>query len=365
MKILFIVPLPPPIHGQSFVSKVLFDEMKRTHDITVINTSKEKTENVLSNFKRFTEVVKILYEIWKNRRNKDAVYITISESFLGNMKDLLTYLFFTTNLSKIIIHIHGGSLKKELWNKYPLIYHINKFFIQRIGGVIISGNSHKEIFSDIINKIKLYIIPNFAPDKMFITEQKLMEKFLNFAPLKILYVSGMRDKKGYLDLFQSFVNIDDKLKDKLSIDFAGAFESNEEREKFIGLISSFKQIKYHGVINENEKKKLFSEAHVFCLPTKYFEGQPISILEAYASGCLVLTTLLGGIPDIFKEDINGYKILPNDANSISNEIMHCLNNPNEIKRIGIENRKIANNIYKEDVFTASVIKIFEKNNIKK
>ena len=59
-----------------------------------------------------------------------------------------------------------------------------------------------------------------------------------------------------------------------------------------------------------KKRRLFAEAHVFCLPTyySYYEGQPISILEAYASGCVVITTDHGGICDIFKDKINGFRV---------------------------------------------------------
>jgi glycosyltransferase involved in cell wall biosynthesis len=63
---------------------------------------------------------------------------------------------------------------------------------------------------------------------------------------------------------------------------------------------------YHGdssaciIVDGPGKKNLFSEAHIFCLPTYYpYEGQPIAILEAFASGCVVITTNHSGISDFF------------------------------------------------------------------
>lgn len=54
------------------------------------------------------------------------------------------------------------------------------------------------------------------------------------------------------------------------------------------------------------KLDLFVESHVFVLPTYYlFEGQPIGIIEAYAAGCVVVTTRHSNICDIFSGSING------------------------------------------------------------
>ena len=62
-------------------------------------------------------------------------------------------------------------------------------------------------------------------------------------------------------------------------------------------------------VEGEEKRNLLKQSHIFCLPTFHkFEGQPISILEAYASGCIVLTTANGGINEIFKNGTNGFLV---------------------------------------------------------
>jgi len=43
--------------------------------------------------------------------------------------------------------------------------------------------------------------------------------------------------------------------------------------------------------------------YIFCLPTYYpNEGQPISILEAMANGCAIVTTDHGGIKDVVTKE---------------------------------------------------------------
>ena len=62
-------------------------------------------------------------------------------------------------------------------------------------------------------------------------------------------------------------------------------------------------------MNGTQKKDLYSNAHIFCLPTYYpWEGQPFCILEAYAAGCVVITTNHSGISQVFKDGINGIEV---------------------------------------------------------
>jgi len=362
MRILFIAPLPPPTHGQSYVSQFLLNEIEKKWIVNVINTSKDNKINGYNKVKRIIFIVKMLFNICRFKKQSDVIYLTISQSFGGNIKDIFTYICLFDKLSKITIHLHGGSIRKDLWNKKPILFKINKYFIKKFGGVIISGSSHKYIFNDIIDTKKIHIVPNFSPSSLFISKQLVLQKFTNINPLRILYLSGLRNKKGYLDLFEAFHNLPKESQNKIRIDYAGAFKTTKEQKDFLIKIKNEAQIYYHGIVDELKKKELYHNSHIFCLPTKYFEGQPVSILEAYASGNVVITTMLGGVIDIFTDKYNGYSIKTNSIHSISSVIQYCLKEPMELKNIAIRNRDIAIKKYKKENFSSSIIRILENIN---
>ena len=79
------------------------------------------------------------------------------------------------------------------------------------------------------------------------------------------------------------------------------FRDNIERERFISEIKDFKNINYQGIVKGKGKEIYFMNL-IFYFTYDFFEGQPLSILEAYASGCIVLTTKKPGIKDIFEEN---------------------------------------------------------------
>lgn len=346
-KILFIAPLPPPISGHSLASKVFFDYLLiNEKEVILVDLNKKAKGYNFRSIKRIIEVLSIFYKVAIGSRNSDYIYFTISESWSGNFKDLVIYLLCSKRLSKMYIHLHGGSIGQLLFDKSRLIRAINKFFISKMAGVIILGESHKSIFEGMIKKDKIYVVPNFAEDSLFLRQEKIKEKFSTLIPLKIVFVSNLLKKKGYDELVGAFFRLEDKMKGMVTIDFAGRFDSEAEKTHFLKNIDLHKNLTYHGVINGESKRKLYENAHLLCLPTSYLEGQPIAILEAYASGCVVLTTISGGIGDIFKDNINGFSIEKRSADAVLKTIKMAVESKNELLNIAIYNNFISTKNYR-------------------
>lgn len=359
MKILFIGPLPDPVTGHSLACKTFLDELKKNHEVDVINLSKENLKTGLAalSFPRIRAVLGVIWNVWRKKSGAEIIYFTISESFAGNIKDLLIYLVCFRSLSRMLIHLHGGSLKKLIFDKSRLLFRINQFFISRLGGVIVLGPAHLNIFSGLISEKKIHTVPNFFEDDLLTTETEIANKFRNTHPLRILFLSNFIQGKGFDEMIDAYLNSTEHLQEGVRIDFAGAFESDTHKAKFIKRIDRLPQIQYHGLVENSKKKELFSRAHLFCLPTSLHEGQPISILEAYASGCVVITTNQGGIPDLFRDQVNGFKVEAKSTDSLSRVFEQCLQNPDRLMPIAVENFKMAREKYRSSSYNSSLINI--------
>ena len=332
----------------------LLDFLKLEDEVKVVNLSKDTIKEGLGGFKRVKQIFNIFFEIFKAKNNADLIYLTISESFAGNLKDLLIYIICFKKLNRFYIHLHGGSIKHLLWEKYRFLHKLNIFFLKRVKGVIVSGKSHLQIFNDFIPISKLKIIPNFASDALFITESQLKIKYENLNPIRILYISGLVQKKGYFELLNAFVDLPPDIQNNFTLDIAGKFESESAEIQFYKFIKNKKRIIYHGLVDEKTKKDLFFSAHVFCLPTSFLEGQPISILEAYASGCFVITTPQSGILDIFESNINGFSIYESTVDCIRDTLIEINSRISEIENIGKVNRLKAISNYKLEIYITSI-----------
>ena len=221
MKVLFIAPLPPPITGHSLASKIFNDELLNKHEVKTINLSKNSFKGGIDSLSRIKDVIIILCKTLFNSYNSDRIYLTISESFAGNIKDLLIYLICFSKLNKFYIHLHGGSIKNLLFNKNFILFEINKIFIKRLAGIIVLGESHVSTFSDFVSMNKIHVVPNFSEDYLFLNDVEILEKNTNLEKINILFLSNMQVEKGFQELFQAFLQLDFQYKDKIILDFAG------------------------------------------------------------------------------------------------------------------------------------------------
>ena len=76
----------------------------------------------------------------------------------------------------------------------------------------------------------------------------------------------------------------------------------------------------------------FKNSKVLVLASSY-EGNPMVINEAIASGCFVIATKVGGIPDVVKNDRNGVLIDFDDnvENSLVSKMKECMHNIKKIE----------------------------------
>jgi glycosyltransferase involved in cell wall biosynthesis len=354
MRVLFIAPLPPPITGHSLVSKVLYAALRNTDDVSAVDLGVASRHDGTVTVRRIWEVVKAFAVIRRRVREANVIYLTIAESLAGNAKDLAIYCVCFRHLHKMVLHLHGGTIGRELFERFPIVKAVNALFIRRMGGVIVSGRSHQSIFSAMIDAGRLHTIPNFAQDFLFLREEAVEEKFAQTSPLRVLYISAMTKAKGYRDLLDGYSSLDEQSRSRIRIDFAGAFDTDSEKTAFLASIREHSGLAYHGIVDEQAKRQLFSQAHLFCLPTTMLEGQPVSILEAYASGCAVMTTGQRGIRDIFSSGSNGFEIAERDPSSIREKLHLALSNIDALRRFALSNRRDAEKHYTVANFTTSV-----------
>lgn len=363
MKILFIAPIPLPINGQSKASKVLVDKLLLDEqDVTIVNLSKSSLKNGFNSLKRVFDIFYILIEVWNKRKNNDIIYLSLAESFFGNLRDLLIYVICYNGRHKIFIHMLGGAGMKKILEGKGVQQKINSFFMSEIGGVIVEGPVNFNIFSKVIKEEKIHIVPNFAEDFLFVNDEEIKTKFSNNQSIQILYLSNLIPGKGYDELADAYIKLEAAFQKQVNIVFVGGFESQKDEDEFLTKIKHCDGLNYIGKFIDGEKKReLYCKSQVFCLPTYYpFEGQPISILEAYSTGCVVITSNHSGIPYVFSDKKNGFMVEKKSIPSIKKAIEDVLCNKNNLEKIAFHNRNEAFEKYRTSIYQEAIMLVFNE-----
>jgi len=363
MRVLFIAPLPDPVTGQSLACRVFLDELEKHHQVEVININKSSLKSGVAGgtLGRAREVLGFVWEAWRRARHNDLIYFTISESVAGNLKDLLIYAVCARRLRGMAVHLHGGAGMKTLLLQHPRLAALNRFFWRRMGAVILLGERHLPLLDGLPREWRdghAHLVPNFAQDYLFRDVASIQAKFHSDGPLRLLYLSNLIPGKGYEELLTAYRSLSHDEQSRIRLDFAGAFESESSRDDFLARIADLPQVGYHGVVGGAAKAALLGQSHVFCLPTYYpYEGQPISILEAYASGCAVITTDHSGIFDTFTPGDCGLQVTPRSADSIAVALRHCLADHSMLLRQALHNRAVAEERYRVPTYNRRLLSV--------
>lgn len=75
-----------------------------------------------------------------------------------------------------------------------------------------------------------------------------------------------------------------------------------------------------GYKQKEETLAILGEASFLALPSVCYEGFPMVILEALSMGKPVITTDLGGLPEIVKDNYNGFLVPPKDTSTLAEKM---------------------------------------------
>lgn len=353
-KILFLVQLPPPVHGASLINKLLVESelLSKKYQIEVLPIQIANKMEGLGSFsiaKIFSAIsiyFKLLSKLFSN--SYDLVYFTLSPLGFAFYKDVgLVFLLKLFN-RKIIFHLHGKGIKDELKSSFKRKLYISVFKnVEVIQLAEVLYDDIKDVYPN-----KPYVLPN-GIKKM---ELDSFDKKETDGVTTFIYLSNLMEDKGilvFLEAIKNLKEIDNIF--KAHIVGPSSDVTNEHLEEYIGK-NSLTNVKLFGPAFNEDKYEHLVNSDVFVLPTYYKnECFPISILEAYQTGLVVLSTDNGAIPSMVIENVNGFLVPQRDAVALTERMEYLIENPEELEAIKENNRQEFNEKYTEEIF----IKNFE------
>lgn len=99
-----------------------------------------------------------------------------------------------------------------------------------------------------------------------------------------------------------------------------------------------KHVTFTGGVTGEPLQQLYRESTVFVLPTLN-DSFPLVVLEGMASGLPVVSTPVGGIPQMVEDGRTGYLVPPADSAALSEKLIYLLQHPAEARRLGKAGRQ--------------------------
>ena len=218
---------------------------------------------------------------------------------------------------KVIVHFHAFSPETTINGKYQKVIVLSQLWKKYVNSTFHLGDKIQVIYNPCTTEI--------LPEKY--TKQNV-----------ILYAGTVNKRKGYADMIKAFAKIASQYPDwKIVFAGNGEIDNGKKLAKELGIES---QTQFLGWINGKNKDKAFKEASIFCLPS-YAEGFPMAVLDAWAYGLPVITTPVGGIPDIAKDGENLLLFHPGDCNKLAIQMENLIKDKNLREKISEQSSILA------------------------
>lgn len=223
-----------------------------------------------------------------------------------------------------IFTVHGTSLGTSLLG--PLQRYVEKFILTEILYSAQITVSRDFLSLQNINK-NIFYIPNGVNVSDF---DKV--KSHKFKDPTLIFVGRLHPQKNLKTLITAIGQLVSDFLD-LRLLIIGEGSQKQELQEQVKIAKLTKQVKFLDKIQGQNLIKLYKSSHIFILPSIY-EGQPLTLLEAWAAKLPVIVTKTGDCQFLVKNGINGYLIEnPASSDEIAKTVKKALSSPN-LARMG-------------------------------
>lgn len=360
--ILFILHLPDPVHGASMVGKYIKESevINREFAADFINLS---TSNILSEVNKIGlakvfRILKIQLQVLKALSTKkyDLCYMTLSANGFGFYKDLLIVALLKLYNKNIIYHFHNKGVSDS--SSSSVDNFLYKFTFNKTKSILLS----KLLYVDIQKYVKendVYFCPNGVAE---LKEINPSPKPLSNSPsCKLLFLSNMMADKGVFVLMEAL-----KILDKKNISFECHFigswfdvtESNFKDEIIKRNLQG--KVFAHGSKFGEDKQSFFKDSDIFVFPTHYKkETFGLVNLEAMQYSLPIISTCVGGIPDVVIDGQTGFLIPEMDFSVLADKLELLINNPAMRIKMGIAGKERFHKYFTLNAFENNLVNILK------
>ena len=227
---------------------------------------------------------------------------------------------------KILLHEHGGDFEGFYYKRCNEKQRIGiQRTFARADLVLVLSESWKEFFRPIVDADKIHVLQNGI---IIPTQGKK-----DYGSHSILFLGRICKEKGIGELLEAVPVIQKEIPD-FKLILGGIWEDGNEELK--EKAKAFpKAVHCPGWVSGQKKEKYIEECSIFVLPS-WFEGQPVSLLEAMAAGMCTAATEVGGIPQIMgsEEKVTGILLPPQNAGELAKMLIMLLKDEGLRKRMG-------------------------------
>ena len=331
-RILFVLHLPPPVHGAAQMGKFINESELVNGDfecryinLTLARSLQDIQKNPL---RKLRPMMLLLWHmlVERFRFRPDVIYITPNSHDVPFYKDFIVMLWARIIGPRVVAHFHnkGVATRQDRWLDDKLY----RIFFRKLKVVLLSERLYPDI-KKYVKRSNVFVCANGIP--------RIDARRTPYHTPRILFLSNLLRDKGCITV----LDVMQRLKERglaFHCDIGGGETADFTRESYQREIDArglTAEVTYYGPLYHQFKWTTFGRADIFFFPTRN-EAFPLVVLEAMQYKLPIVTSPEGGIPDMVEDGVNGYVCDFDDVEALTQRLTLLLDNPQQRKAMGEE-----------------------------
>ena len=355
--ILFVLHMPPPVHGAAMVGKFIHDSSRinQLFDCHYIDLATAASIEDIGKvgLKKLWNFILLFYSIWHEVRKNtpQLVYITPNAKGGAFYKDWIIVMMLKAMGCTIVAHYHNKGVAN--YQDRKIDNWLYKYFFKNLKVILLADNLYQDI-EKYVRREDVFICPNGIPVEKIVSHQR-KEK------CQLLFLSNLIVSKGVIDLLDacSILKGNGVVFECL---FVGAETDEMTSDRFSQEVKNRGlegRVHYLGKKYGEEKESIWNDADIFVFPTFYpNECFPLVLLEAMQHGLPCVSTDEGAISGIIEDGITGFIVERKNPEQLAKRIQQLLSDANLRHSMGVAGRQKFEEEYTLSVFEKRMSDIF-------
>jgi len=277
-------------------------------------------------------LIPYLIRLWQVSRRAHVTHIMANSGWAWHLFVAPAVIISTLRGVPIIINYRGGNagafMQRQAWIVSPLL--------RKVEVIAVPSAFLAELFRRY--DLPVVIIPNIvdldrfkAADSMNRPPVSAGPHFIVTRNLEALYDLSTA-LKAFQQIRQRWPNA------RLTIAGSGPERANLEAETIqLGLADA---VKVSGRLELQAMAELYASAQIMLNPSQV-DNTPNSVLEAWASGVVVVSTAVGGVPYLVRDGVDAILVPPGNPDAMASAVTKLLEAPEQMEQLVSNGRNSA------------------------
>ncbi len=338
IRVMVVAPGPETEGGITTVVQRVLDAIQSHRQVSLIWVAAHKSGTV---WQKVGAAMAGVFRMLTSIRSVDIVHIH-SSAYVSFVRKSIFYWIARLFGRPVVWHLHSPDRDfEQFFDQDGWLGRYARAILARVSAVVVLSPRWAALAARILPGARIQVIYNPIPDVVAGGGETPPGGSTN-----ILYLAHLIPRKGYSHLVRAFADVADEYPDARLV-FAGSGEV-QEAQRLSAELGVENRVVFLGWIQDPARTEQLRNATIFVLPS-FQEGLPMGLLEAMAYSIPVVTTPVGGIPDVIRHGENGLLVEAGNVADIAASLRRLLASASLREEMGVKGRESVSQFSAESV----------------